>query len=74
MCCSFCIHNDSETIASVGCSLRVLSTNGKDLARAHSNPPQQTALVTKQDALGQPAGTKLQMLSFSTTTLINLFL
>lgn len=74
MCCSFCIYNDSETIASVGRPLRVFSTNGEDLAQAHSNPSQQTALVIKQDTSEQPAGTKLQILSFSTTTHINLFL
>lgn len=48
MCCSFCIYNDSETIASVGRPLRVFSTNGEDLAQAHSNPSQQTALSCDQ--------------------------
>lgn len=56
------LYKVNETIASVSRSLWVFSFNEDDLARAHSNPPQQTALVTKQDASTGPGGIKWQML------------
>ena len=67
------LYNDNETNTSVGHPLWAFSMNGDDLAWAHSNPPQQTTLVTKQDAHARPAGTKLQMLSLYTTTYITYF-
>lgn len=68
------LYKVNETIASVSRSLWVYSINEDDLARAHSNPPQMTALVTEQDVSTGPGGTKLQMLSTLSHYLYNPFL
>lgn len=57
------LYKDNETTAWVGRPLWMLPLMGMTLW-ARSNRPQQTALVTKEDAFAKLAGTKAHIFNF----------